>query len=124
LLRSVAINIGLQKGPVKDSFSAELGGFGFVLCCDRALHHFLDSLVHGCSTFPEIWRLLEVLSTMTLNQLHQVLQVAFGWEDIHLHRFSLKDPFAQTPRDDARNQPLLKPLPSRFSSADNGPFVT
>lgn len=45
MLRSVATNIGLQGGPVKDSFSAELGGPEFsivsnilsVVCCDRAL---------------------------------------------------------------------------------------
>lgn len=31
---------------------------------------------------------------MTLNQVHQVLQAAFGWEEAHLHRFTTGDPFA------------------------------
>ncbi|MDE8670514.1 hypothetical protein PY310_18195 [Pseudarthrobacter sp. H3Y2-7] len=32
---------------------------------------------------PEIWRSLEIRSSMTLDQVHQVLQAAFGWEDAH-----------------------------------------
>jgi hypothetical protein len=43
---------------------------------------------------PEIWRQLEIRSTMMLSQVHQVLQAAFGWEDAHLHRFTAEDPFA------------------------------
>ncbi len=43
---------------------------------------------------PEIWRLLDVLGSMPLGLVHEVLQVAFGWEDSHLHRFTDSDPFA------------------------------
>lgn len=43
---------------------------------------------------PEIWRLLEIRSSVALDQVHEVLQVAFGWEDAHLHRFTPDDPFA------------------------------
>lgn len=43
---------------------------------------------------PAIWRLLEVRSSMALDQVHDVLQAAFGWEDAHLHRFKPDDPFA------------------------------
>jgi hypothetical protein len=43
---------------------------------------------------PEIWRELEVRGDISLAQLHGVLQVAFGWEDVHLHRFTDSDPFA------------------------------
>jgi len=38
---------------------------------------------------PPIWRQLDLRSDLTLDVLHQVLQVAFGWTDSHLHRFSL-----------------------------------
>ncbi len=38
---------------------------------------------------PPIWRLLELSSAMFLDELHAVLQVAFGWTDSHLHRFAL-----------------------------------
>lgn len=38
---------------------------------------------------PPIWRRLDLRSDVTLDVLHQVLQAAFGWDDYHLHRFSL-----------------------------------
>ncbi|MCP5118044.1 MAG: plasmid pRiA4b ORF-3 family protein [bacterium] len=38
-------------------------------------------------TKPPIWRRLLVPADMTLAQLHDVLQVAMGWEDDHLHDF-------------------------------------
>jgi hypothetical protein len=44
---------------------------------------------------PEIWRQLEVRSSCRLSQLHHVLQVAFGWEDIHLHKFAATHPYAR-----------------------------
>jgi hypothetical protein len=36
---------------------------------------------------PPIWRRLEVPADITLHRLHRALQVAFGWDDAHLHRF-------------------------------------
>ncbi len=38
---------------------------------------------------PAVWRSVQVPSTLTLAQLHDLLQAAFGWEDYHLHRFSI-----------------------------------
>jgi hypothetical protein len=38
-------------------------------------------------THPPIWRRLLVPSSLTLAQLHDVLQAAMGWTDSHLHRF-------------------------------------
>ncbi|WP_246133646.1 plasmid pRiA4b ORF-3 family protein, partial [Mycobacterium helveticum] len=38
---------------------------------------------------PTIWRRLDLRSNLTLDLLHQVLQVSFDWTDSHLHRFSL-----------------------------------
>lgn len=38
---------------------------------------------------PSIWRRLDVRSNVTLDLLHQALQVAFDWTASHLHRFSL-----------------------------------
>jgi Plasmid pRiA4b ORF-3-like protein len=39
-------------------------------------------------TKPPLWRRLELASDLLLNDLHDVIQVAFGWTDSHLHRFS------------------------------------
>ncbi len=36
---------------------------------------------------PKIWRRILVPASITLGNLHQVLQVTFGWGDYHLHEF-------------------------------------
>jgi Plasmid pRiA4b ORF-3-like protein len=39
---------------------------------------------------PQIWRCLLVRSDSTIAELHDTLQVAFGWSDEHLHRFLIR----------------------------------
>jgi hypothetical protein len=39
-------------------------------------------------TEPPLWRRLELASDTHLDELHDVIQIAFGWTDSHLHRFS------------------------------------
>jgi hypothetical protein len=36
---------------------------------------------------PPIWRRLEVPANISLARLHDVIQVAFGWDDSHMHLF-------------------------------------
>jgi hypothetical protein len=48
----------------------------------------LRAVLRGIS--PLIWRRLLVPSDTSIAQLHEVLQVAFGWEDMHLHRFEIR----------------------------------
>jgi len=36
---------------------------------------------------PPVWRRLEIASAMTLDQVHEVMQIAFGWYGMHLHCF-------------------------------------
>ena len=38
---------------------------------------------------PMIWRRVMIPTTMTLRELHGVLQVAMGWEGIHLYAFDI-----------------------------------
>lgn len=38
---------------------------------------------------PPVWRRLLVASDATLAELHQILQMSFGWEDAHLHDFEV-----------------------------------
>lgn len=40
-------------------------------------------------TDPPIWRRLLVPADLTLEQLHDVLQLAIGWEDCHMHEFRI-----------------------------------
>lgn len=38
---------------------------------------------------PMIWRRLLVRSSTTIAELHQIIQIAMGWEDEHLNRFHI-----------------------------------
>jgi hypothetical protein len=38
-------------------------------------------------TKPPLWRRLELSSDLLLDEVHQVIQDAFGWTDSHLHQF-------------------------------------
>jgi hypothetical protein len=38
---------------------------------------------------PPIWRRIEVPGTITLAQLHQIIQAIMGWYDYHLHQFTV-----------------------------------
>ena len=72
-------------------------------------------------TKPPIWRRLLVPADVTLAQLHNVLQIAMGWEDGHMHEFRVgqrrfgqpepADPFMRMPAQKA-SAPLVSPLSS------------
>jgi hypothetical protein len=62
-------------------------------------------------TLPPIWRRLLVPSNLTLEQLHDVLQIAMGWEDSHLHEFRIGQKRFGIPDPDER----LMGLPSAAS---------
>jgi len=47
--------------------------------------HQLKVSLHDAK--PPVWRRLEIPSAMTLDRVHAVLQIAFGWYDVHLHSF-------------------------------------
>ena len=46
---------------------------------------------------PAIWRSIDVLNTMTLAQLHEVLQIVMGWENYHLHEFTVHGKYYGNP---------------------------
>ena len=62
---------------------------------------------------PPIWRRIQVISDMTLAQLHRILQCVMGWEDAHLYQFVVSgirygDPrlLGELDAEDARTVPL------------------
>ncbi|WP_165491744.1 plasmid pRiA4b ORF-3 family protein [Egibacter rhizosphaerae] len=61
---------------------------------------------------PAVWRQLAVSPGLHLDELHVVLQAAFGWDDYHLHRFS-SDP------DDPWGQPAYL-CPFEIAEGDTG----
>lgn len=62
---------------------------------------------------PEIWRLLQLRGSLGLDKVHRVLQTAFGWDDVHLHRFTANDPFAPLWPVDGQIPETLQWLPRR-----------
>ncbi len=49
---------------------------------------------------PEIWRRVVVPATLTLRELHAVLQGAMGWQDYHLHMFEIDGKRFEVPEND------------------------
>jgi hypothetical protein len=47
----------------------------------------LKVVLRDCS--PMIWRRLLVTSDTSIAQLHSIIQIAMGWQDLHLHRFRI-----------------------------------
>jgi len=41
-------------------------------------------------TKPPVWRLIQVPEKFTFHDLHQLIQLVFGWEDCHLYMFNPK----------------------------------
>ena len=46
---------------------------------------------------PPIWRRLLVPEAITLHQLHQIIEIAMGWEGGHLHQFDIDDEYYGVP---------------------------
>jgi hypothetical protein len=62
---------------------------------------------------PPVWRRVLVPGEMSLAELHDVIQVAMGWTDSHLHEFEVGDVRYGTPdpdwdRDDVRDESRAK----------------
>jgi pRiA4b ORF-3-like protein len=38
---------------------------------------------------PPIWRRIQVPAETSLNRLHEIIQIAMGWTDTHLHEFEI-----------------------------------
>ena len=49
---------------------------------------------------PPVWRRVLVPDTTTLSKLHNILQVVMGWEDYHLHMFTINDQIYGDPEED------------------------
>ena len=41
-------------------------------------------------TKPAIWRRVLVPANCTLAQLHDIIQIAMGWDNSHLHSFQIR----------------------------------
>lgn len=55
--------------------------------CSKTLRNIYQVKVSLMGIKPPIWRRLLVPSSITLEKLHDVLQISMGWTDTHLHQF-------------------------------------
>ncbi len=53
--------------------------------------------IYQIKVTPPIWRRLLISSDTRLDELHDIIQIAMGWEDYHLHQFTkdAKDGFTK-----------------------------
>ncbi|HEY4467951.1 MAG TPA: plasmid pRiA4b ORF-3 family protein [Klebsiella sp.] len=54
------------------------------------MNNFYQLKVTLTETTPAVWRRFVVPASITLDRLHDVLQIVMGWEDSHLHDFIFK----------------------------------
>ena len=59
------------------------------------------------SISPLIWRRLLVRGDTSVARLHQILQVAFDWQDMHLHRFEIRGREYGVNQEGGTGRPLL-----------------
>ncbi|SDY87144.1 pRiA4b ORF-3-like protein [Modestobacter sp. DSM 44400] len=50
---------------------------------------------------PKVQRVIDVPAAITLDELHEVLQLALGWTDSHLHQYRTHSTVYSIPSDDA-----------------------
>lgn len=55
----------------------------------KRLDNILQFLVWLEDIEPRVWRRIQVPDSLTLKQLHRVIQIVMGWQDSHLHDFTL-----------------------------------
>jgi hypothetical protein len=63
-------------------------------------------LVELAEIQPRIWRRLVLADTTSLTLLHRILQVAFGWQDRHLHEFKVGSVRFGVPDEDFPPPPI------------------
>lgn len=40
-------------------------------------------------THPPVWRRVVIPERITFAELHEIIQILFGWDDAHLHDFQI-----------------------------------
>jgi hypothetical protein len=66
----------------------------------RAGSQVYDLVIELCEVTPRVWRRVLVPEWISLAQLHDVLQVAMGWTDSHLHAYAVAGARYGSPDDD------------------------
>lgn len=65
---------------------------------DGAAHHSYTFQITLLAVTPPVWRLVAVPGRLKLSELHEVIQLAMGWERKHPYRFDIAGMNYQTER--------------------------
>jgi hypothetical protein len=67
---------------------------------------------------PPVWRQIQVSEKITFHELHQIIQLVFGWDDSHLYQFSPKGygthPVISIPLKDDWEQPDFNSMKTKL----------
>ena len=66
----------------------------------KQLRHIYQVKISLIGSKPPIWRTVLVPSDLKLAAFHEVIQIAMGWTDSHLHQFIANKVFYGIPDDD------------------------
>jgi Plasmid pRiA4b ORF-3-like protein len=77
---------------------------------------------------PPIWRRIQVPANLSLSTLHQILQIALGWDNYHLYEFQIGDEhYGEPTKDDASWGPEVRSARrarlNRVVGGEGGKFV-
>ncbi len=65
-----------------------------------------------------VWRQLSAAGDLTLDRVHEVFQATLGWEDVHLHRFTAKDPYERITENELEQGWPPQWVPAEFVEED------
>ena len=70
-------------------------------------------------TKPPVWRRVIVAEKSTFHELHQVIQLVFGWDDYHLYQFCPSgygsNPVIAIPSEDDWEKPDMNALKTKLN---------
>ena len=70
-------------------------------------------------TKPPVWRQIQVSEKFTFHDLHQLIQLVFGWEDYHAYQFCPKgygsNPVIAIPLEDDWEKPEMNALKTKLN---------
>ena len=72
---------------------------------------------------PSIWRRFVVPAGITLDRLHDAIQIVMGWTDSHLHEFTIGNKALYRISGIQRRRAGLRQIPSWRSDQTEGPNI-
>lgn len=68
---------------------------------------------------PEVWREVQVIENIYLNDLHEIIQIVMGWENYHLYEFRKDGRIFGVPDDEGWGEPVIDVATVRLNTILN-----